>query len=391
MKKIGLFIVSVFALSMGLAGCADEEAAAAFQTVEGVSVSEVAVVDGVKVQQKKSITSKEQFDEIVAPAISEDMDVLFPEEDDDDYVITPSDPTSNIIGRAAAEVTLEALSDAFRQIPEGFKSGLVADENTGKITLDYDWDGPTGALNFGDSPASGAISALNLKVHAKANANQEGWVKGSGSANAAAGGTVSVSGLTAIKNLKINAAAGANAGLNFNVHASALGPLFADEEEAEVKSDESLPEGTLLPPTSLPEGAVIPEGFGSGDEPEEKTPEIENPVKEFSGNLSLYAGADGALLFEAQDDKGDVYNGIIKATVTVSADTSVTMETIQSAVTAFMGGDEETDTVTAIDSLPFSISVVVDIYDVEGNKLFNYATAKSIAELQTAFAPEEKK
>lgn len=341
MKKIGLFIVSVFALSLTFTGCGDENSDAA-ASVETVSVASVVPAGTV---QKKAVTNAEEFQNYVAEAIGEDLETYFGGlfDSDDEDTDPVSGPLTNKIARAAGTVTIKQLTDALEGVPAAFSEGVTPNEETGAMTINVDWKGPTGKIDTGDSPVELAVTSLSINVKAAAVPVSETVMKATGSSAASAGGSISLvpENAAAVKSLKLNALAGASV-------------------------------------TNL----VL-----------ETNPQLEGleAITSFSGNYYLYAGASGALCFEVGEGN-DVYNGVIAVNATVSIDTSASKEVVAKAseIIASIQNDEEEFNPAALDELPVSVSFTVSVYDVEGNKQFDLANITKPSELYALIAGEEE-
>ena len=345
MKKLGLFIVSVFALSLTFTGC-NEETADAAKTVEAVTVSSVIPAGTV---QKKTINTPEEFNQIVGDAILDDFQTYFgalieDEEGDDGLeVAPPSNPLTNMLARAVEAVTFDQLMNEIMAVPDNLDASITTNDDTHAMTINCDWKGPTGKIDMGDSPVELTITSLNfsikggaIPVQASEGEEEPSSMRATGSASASAAASVSltpVEGAEAIKSLKLNAIAGASV-TNAAIEAT---------------------------PGLMDDGG------------------LEAALGSVSANVYLYAGASGALCFEVTKD-GEVYNGVISASASVSADTSINKDT----VTNFESFMDTMDSETA-EEIPVSVNLVLKVYDTEGNFLFDYINVSKPADLAALF------
>ena len=322
MKKINFFAVAILGLAVLFAGCSKNEAD--FDDVKTVKVSDVTTVDGAKVQQKATITDKAQFDAIVKQALEKDFDKA--------VGLAISGDTSS--GRAAVStIGVEDFKATFKDLGEQFDK-IAPDEN-GNVDLNVDWTGPVGKLSIADEGkavegANAYIDALSLKISGSAKAT-ETKISGNVDATAKVGASLDIScveQLDTIKNLKLNTTGGARAS---NIK-------FSAKPDSEDDMD-----------------------FDS-----------------ISGKVNVKYGLDGAMLFEAADENGTEYNGVLKVHVSVKVDQSLSKEGINKIVELL---DKDDLTAEEMDSLPVDVSVKILVYDVDGNKLFDYFTANKISEI----------
>ncbi len=322
MKKINLFAVAVLGLAVLFAGCSKNDAD--FDDVKKVKVSDVTTVDGAKVQQKATITDKAQFDAIVMNSLEKDFDKA--------VGLAVSGDTSS--GRAAvATVGVEDFKATFKDLGEQFKK-IAPDEN-GNVDLNVDWTGPIGKLAIADEGkavegANAYIDDLSLNISGSAKAT-ETKITGNVNASAKVGASLDISGveqLETIKVLKLNTTGGARAS---NIK-------FSGKPDSEDDMD----------------------------------------FESISGKLYFKYGLDGAMLFEAADENGTEYNGVLKVNVSIKIDQSLSKEGINKVVELL---DKDNPTDEELDSLPVDVSVKIAVYDVDGNKLFDYFTANKISEI----------
>ena len=318
MKKINLFAVAVLGLAVLFAGCSKNDAD--FEDVQTVKVSDVTTVDGTKVQQKATILDKAQFDAIVKNSLEKDFDKAV-------GLAVSGDKNA---GRAAvATIGVEDFKAAFKDLGEQF--GKIAPDENGNVDLDVDWTGPVGKLAVADEGkavegADAYINDLSLNISGSAKVTQT-KITGNVNATAKVGASLDVSNveqLETIKNLKLNTTGGARA-------------------------------------TNIKFSAKDDSDFDS-----------------ISGRVYGKFGLDGAMLFEAADENGTVYNGVLKVNVLVKADQSLSKEGINKIV-ELLDKDDLTD--QELDSLPVDVSVKIAVYDVDGNKLFDYFAADKISEI----------
>ena len=321
MKKINLFAITILGLAVLFAGCSKNDSD--FEDVKTVKVSDVTTVNGAKVQQKASITSKAQFDSIVKGSLEKDFGEAIG--------LAVSGDTSS--GRAAvATIGTEDFKAAFKDLENQFDS-VKPDEN-GNVTLNIDWTGPIGKVSVADEGkavegADAIIDDMSLAISGSAKATQTS-VSGNVNASAKFGASLSITDveqLSTIKNLKLNTTGGARAS---NIK-------FATKEV--------------------------------GDDTE---------LESLSGKFYLKYGLDGAMLFEAADENGTEYNGIVKVSVNINSNTSLSKEGLE-AVSELLNKKNPTN--EEIDQLPIKISVKIAVYDVDGNKLFDYFTADKLSEI----------
>ena len=318
MKKINFFAVAILSLAVVLASCGKNDAG--FEDVQTVKVSDVTTVNGAKVQQKATITSKAQFDSIVMNAL----------EDDFNEAIGLAVSGDKNAGRAAvATIGLEDFKASFKDLGEQF--GTISPDENGNVSLDVDWTGPVGKFSVADEGkavegADAIIEELSLNISGSAKVTQT-KITGNVNATAKVGASLNVADveqLKTIKNLKLNTTGGARAS---NIK-------FSAKDDTEFDS--------------------------------------------ISGRFYIKYGLDGAMLFEAADENGTVYNGVLKVTASVKADQSLSKEGINKLAELL---DKDNPTDEEIDSIPVDVSVKIAVYDVDGNKLFDYFTADKISEI----------
>ena len=321
MKKINLFAITILGLAVLFAGC--NKNGSEFEDVKTVKVSDVTTVNGVKVQQKGTITNKAQFDSLVKEALGEDFDKAI-------GLAVSGDKNS---GRAAvAEIGTEDFKAAFKDLGDQFKA--IEPDSNGNVTLDIDWTGPVGKVAIADEGkavegADAIIEDLSLMISGSAKATQTA-ISGNIDASAKVGAALDITDvdqLSTIKNLKLYTSGGAR-GSNIKFTAKEVG------EDTELDS--------------------------------------------LSGKLYIKYGLDSAMLFDVADNNGTEYNGVVKISATIKADQSLSKDGIE-ALTELLNKKNPTD--EEIDRLPIDISVKIVVYDVDGNKLFDYFTADKLSEV----------
>jgi len=323
MKKISLLFVSILALSVAFTGC-KKDADPATKKVSKVSIADVTKVDGQKVTQKEKITTPEQFDEIVLGALTNEFSGMFGE---DDSVVTPS-----TIARAAAkDITIKELEESFNELTQQFKE---IDDNASSINID--WTGPTGNLVLTDEDgktidgASVNISGLRVKINASNNLTSTSETV-SGNATAYGEGSIAIdskAGLPVIQNAKINAKVSAKIN-KLNVTMDNVG------------------------------------------------------VSKASGSAYGYSGVSGAVLFDVEGSDGKEYNGVVASNSSVSIDTAIDRDGIAKLSKIFSEDYEPTD--EELDALPVKVDIKVSVYDVNGNKLFDYIEFTKLSDLIKKF------
>ena len=321
MKKINLFAITILGLAVLFAGCSKNDSD--FEDVKTVKVSDVTTINGEKVQQKASITSKAQFDAIVKSAL----------EDDFNESITLAVSGDRKSGRAAvAEIGTEDFKAAFKDLGEQFKK--IEPDANGNVDLNVDWTGPVGKIAVADEGkavegADAIIEEMSLMIDGSAKATQTS-ISGNVDASAKFGASLNITDveqLSTIKCLKLNKNGGARAS---NIKFTAK----------EVNDDTEL--------------------------------------DSLSGKLYIKYGLDGAMLFDVADENGTEYNGVVKVTVKINSNTSLSKDGIE-ALSELLNKKNPTD--EEIDRLPIDISVTISVYDVDGNKLFDYFTANKLSEV----------
>lgn len=323
MKKLSLFFVTVLALSVAFTGC-KKDADPATSKVSKVSIADVAKVDGQKVAQKEKITTPEQFDEIVLSAIGKELGNLI---SSSGSVATPSD-----IARAAVkDITIKELEDSIDDLAKQFKD---IDSNATEINID--WTGPTGNLVLADEDGKTVdgvkvdITGLRVKINAS-DAKTQTSETVSGSATAYGEGSIAIdskAGLAVIQNAKINAKTSAK-----------INKLSVTMDSA--------------------------------------------GISKASGSIYGYAGLSGAVLFDTAAADGKEYNGVVATNSSVSVDTAIDRDGLAKLTTLF--SDDYEPTAEELDALPVKIDIKVSIYDVNGNKLFDYITITKLSELIEKF------
>ena len=323
MKKISLLFVSILALSVAFTGC-KKDADPATKKVSKVSIADVTKVDGQKVTQKEKITTPEQFDEIVLGALTNEFSGMFGE---DDSVVTPS-----TIARAAAkDITIKELEESFNELTQQFKE---IDDNASSINID--WTGPTGNLVLTDEDgktidgASVNISGLRVKINASNNLTSTSETV-SGNATAYGEGSIAIdskAGLPVIQNAKVNA------------------KVSAKISKLDVTVD----------------------NVG---------------VSKASGSAYGYSGVSGAVLFDVEGSDGKEYNGVVASNSSISIDTAIDRDGIAKLSKIFSEDYEPTD--EELDALPVKVDIKVSVYDVNGNKLFDYIEFTKLSDLIKKF------
>lgn len=318
MKKINFFAVAILGLAVVLASCGKNDAG--FEDVQTVKVSDVTTVNGAKVQQKATITSKAQFDSIVMGALGDDFN---------EAIGLAVSGDKNAGRSAVATIGLEDFKASFKDLGEQF--GKISPDENGNVSLDVDWTGPVGKLSLADEGkavegADAIIEELSLNISGSAKVTQT-KISGNVNATAKVGASLNVADveqLKTIKNLKLNTTGGARAS---NIK-------FSAKDDTDFDS--------------------------------------------ISGRVYIKYGLDGAMLFEAADENGTIYNGVLKVTASVKADQSLSKEGINKLAELL---DKDNPTDEEIDSIPVDVSVKIAVYDVDGNKLFDYFTADKISEI----------
>ena len=109
-----------------------------------------------------------------------------------------------------------------------------------------------------------------------------------------------------------------------------------------------------------------------------KEVEDDSELESISGKLYIKYGFDGAMLFDVSDAEGTEYNGVVKVSVNIQSNSTLSKEGLE-AVSELLNKKNPTD--AEIDKLPLKIQVTIAVYDVEGNKLFDYFTANKLSEV----------
>ena len=322
MKKISLLFVSILALSVAFTGC-KKDADPATKKVSKVSIADVTKVDGQKVTQKEKITTPEQFEEVVLGALTNEFSGMFGE---DDSVVTPS-----TIARAAAkDITIKELEDAIEELENQFKN---IDDNASSINID--WTGPTGNLVLADDGktidgASVNISGLRVKINASHNLTSTSETV-SGNATAYGEGSIAIdskAGLPVIQNAKVNAKVSAK-----------ISKLNATKDNT--------------------------------------------GVSKASGSAYGYSGVSGAVLFDVEGSDGKAYNGVVASNSSISIDTAIDKAGLEKLLKIFSEDYKPTD--EELDALPVKVDIKVSVYDVNGNKLFDYIEFTKLSDLIKKF------
>lgn len=321
MKKINLFAITILGLAVLFAGC--KKAESDFEDVKKVKVSDVTTVAGAKVQKKAVISDKAQFDSLVKGSLEKDFGEAI-------GLAVSGDKNS---GRAAvATIGTEDFKAAFKDLGDQFNS-IKPDEN-GNVALNIDWTGPVGKVSVAEDGkavegANAIIDAMSLNISGSAkqekdviSANVNGSAKFGASLD-----ICDVEQLSTIQNLKLNTTGGVRA-TNINLKVKEV------EDDSELES--------------------------------------------ISGKLYIKYGFDGAMLFDVSDAEGTEYNGVVKVSVNIQSNSTLSKEGLE-AVSELLNKKNPTD--AEIDKLPLKIQVTIAVYDVEGNKLFDYFTANKLSEV----------
>lgn len=369
MKKTRLLVLSALLFGLVFVGCQKEpkEEPKKEVKVSEVSTTDVAVVNNQPVEQKTAVQNAEEFNQVVLPAIAEQVGKIA-----SSIFAENSESNDNInFAREAKTLTAEALSKAFEEFPKKLKEAADVNEKEMTASIDFDWKGPTGNIETEMTGVEASISALDMKIKASGSVDKEtGKINASGNASANAAGSASVIlpedfGADGLKNLKLNALAKLEADkIKFVGSPELLAMAMSGDNE-----DGSSGENANIDPATLIESA--------------------------SGKLKVYAGVSGASYFEVKDTTANKeYNGVIKASISLSIDESLSKDNIVSILKTLDTLDAKGSQISGkdIDALPVSININISVYDVKGKKLFDYLTVDSFAKLEEIskqFMPEE--
>ena len=373
MKKTRLLVLTALLFGFAFVACQKEpegpkdEPKKTSQVTE-VSTTDVAVVNNQPAAQKTTVKDVAQFNEVVLPAIAEQVgniaSAIFAENSNE------SKGTVNF-AREAETLTVEALNKAFEEFPKKLQESANINQEEMKASIDFDWNGPTGNIETGVTGAEASISALDVKIKGSLNVDKETQkINVSGDASGNAAGSLSANipadfGADGLKNIKLNVLAKVNAeniAIVGNPELLAMANSMDDETDGENKDEPEIDPATL---------------FDS-----------------VSGKLYLYAGVSGASYFEVKGTDSNEYNGVIKATISLSIDESLSKDKIISIFNTLEALDSNESGISGkdIDKLPVSINIAISVYDVSGKKLFDYLTVDSFAKLEETvkqFMPQE--
>ena len=369
MKKTKWLAVAI-ALTFAFVSCQKEPSEPAKEKpakVSEVSISDVTVVNNKSVEQKTSVQNAEEFETVVLPVIAEQF-ITFASA----IIAEDSEETNGNINfsREAETLTLKTLETAFDELPKKLKESATIDDEKMTASIDFDWEGPTGNINTEMPGVEASISKLNMKIKGSLNGDQETQkisLNGSASANAAFSLSATIPeefGAEGLKNIKLNVLGNANAdkiSLVGNPELLAMANSMEDDTDGENKDEPAVDPATL---------------FDS-----------------ISGKLYLYGGISGASYFEVKN-AGKEYNGVIKATVSLSIDESLSKDKIVSIINTLEKLDSKESEVSGkdLDTLPVKINIAISVYNVAGKKLFDYLTVDSFEKLEETakkFMPKE--
>lgn len=330
MKKIKFLAVAFTAVALLFTGCENVAGLLGGDSgsVKSVKVSEVTTINGQKVQQANKVENKEQFDQVVLAGLMGSASSLIPSRSE------TGTPDFDDFRAAVKSVTIDALGDSFDDLEAQFDKAGEGD------TVKIDWKGPTGKLDFAGTEfdelknnVEAVIDDLYIKVDAThSESGTTETVKGSSSAKAAGSITVSSLPSSPIPNAKVNAAA------------------------------------------SLKASKISATAVETNDDTE---------ITSASGTIAFSSGFDSAFLFDVEDDSGKRYNGVIKATASVKVNQKLSKEKIEefAAITEELGKRKSTD-YSKLDKYA-TVKISIDVYDVNGHKLFTYFSADSISSLMS--------
>ena len=375
MKKTKWLAVAI-ALTFAFVSCQKEPSDSEKKPakVSEVSISDVTVINNKSVEQKTSVQNAEEFETVVLPVIAEQVitfaSAIIAEnsEDSEEAIITTKENIN--FAREAETLTLKTLEAAFDDLPKKLKESATIDNEKMTASIDFDWEGPTGNINTEMPGVEASVSKLNMKIKGSLNGDQETQkinLNGSASANAAFSLSATIPeefGADGLKNIKLNVLGNANAdkiSLVGNPELLAIANSMEDDTDGENKDEPAVDPATL---------------FDS-----------------ISGKLYLYGGISGASYFEVKNADKE-YNGVIKATVNLSIDESLSKDKIVSIINTLEKLDSKESEVSGkdLDTLPVKINIAISVYNVAGKKLFDYLTVDSFEKLEETakkFMPKE--
>ena len=293
---------------------------AELQEVKTVKVSDVTKVNGKKVAQKEKVTDKADFNAIVLPSVYETIAGTVAASTGG--LSDGSDDGDWNLRAAVKTITTSELEKSFNDLVEQFEK---ADDES---SISIDWTAPTGKIDLEEDDIDLVLDTMYVKFNATS--SQSGDTESAtinGSAKGA--GSLTVSNMEgAIPNLKLNATTGVKV------------------TKAAVTGKES---GHTTKFTSA------------------------------SGKVAAYAGTDSAFLFDVTS-KGKDYNGVVKISASVKVDQKLTPELlneIQTSINSVAKGNY-----SALDKY-LTVKVTIDVYDVNGKKIFNYLEANSVSDIMT--------
>ncbi len=368
----GTLVMSALLSAMVLAGCGGETESES-SSVENISIS--SVIPGTVAPEAEPVTET-VFKATVENEIKEEIKGL----------VTSGFKAYVSTGKRAA-VTSTALSEAFNKIPESFK--MTEDETSGSVK--GSWSAPTGPLDFGEDAPKGLSARLdamrfNLNASYKMTGTEEVPVAigtANGSARLAGSAEFDFTDNTdsVIKSGKLNVLF--TAGLS-NVSAKVSG-----ENLALLMGETS--EEPLTQIVANPEPSYTYEEDDDDFDPVA----LIGALDSISGTVSNYDGINAAIYFEAKDDSGKVYNGILKIDITVDIYYKLSKENLTAladVITAFINETDVDENIAKLDELA-GVSADISVYDVSGEKVFTYFSAEKLSDFYKAikvYIPEDE-
>ncbi|MCR4579087.1 MAG: hypothetical protein K5681_01945 [Treponema sp.] len=358
MKKFSLLVSAAIFTALFFVSCKDaDDSSATVEEVKASSVVSAAEDAGIEISADAvAVDSSETFEDEVLPVISTELSTLA------SNLSSTLSSSANIASYRAA-VSEEDLEDAFDELEEDFQAFTEELENSladGEVNAKVDWKAPTGTLTLTDE-AGNEIEGVEAELTALSV-------------------SAKVSGTTSVSTTKIDMDLDGKASMKVGTSVAAnTKDAFGLDSIPYVKA-------------SVGGSATVKAAFDG--EIEISALSMPNPLtllsddSPLSGSIAAEYGYSAAMLF----DTGD-YAGIIKADLTLSADASLSAEVIADCVSEIMSASL-TGSLTEdfFEALPVDASLVVSVYDTEGEKLFDYINATSLYEAYQAieeYIPQE--
>lgn len=352
MKKIS-FIIAGLMVAFLLASCSGAAKGPKVEEVSSSEVISIATESGVQFKETaKPVTSAKVFEEEFLPSVSADLSKAL------DKTMS-SLPLGNFtpaqraaISEAEIEKSANDLENQINKLVSDVDKAMM-DVLAGKdVSLSIDWQAPLGELKVQDG-LDFEIRDAAIKADVSVTSPDKGK---SYSASASADFVIDYSATENLKKLcnidtipvvKFSALSDCSAGLsgdfNYSSIMAAMLSMGSADETALVNSLSSI-------------------------------------LDSFSGSVNGTAALSGGMVFNTAD-----FAGVITVDTSITVAEDLNADTLAKYITLAMQTVNMTQpTKEFFDALPIDASLVVSVYDKDGEKQFDYINAKSLYEIYTA-------